>query len=111
MKPFLLVVLMLAPVSALADSITFTVTNAIVGLDPNNGSGDNVGFILSGNGFTFSGAGGTDFFYFNDQGYARPAQRCWATPLCSLKAAAASQLSGVSNMGQTSCCTTLRLCS
>jgi hypothetical protein len=51
---------------AYADSIpTFTMTQAIIGVSPNNGAGDNVGFIFTGpGGFSLSGIGGTSSYGF-----------------------------------------------
>ncbi len=49
--------------STFADSI-------IIGLSPNNGTGDNFGFRLSGPGLVISIDGGVDVGYFNDLGYA-----------------------------------------
>ena len=55
--------LLVISASALADSI-------IIGLNPNDGSGDNFGFIIKSSGLTFGGGGGTPYSSFNDQGYA-----------------------------------------
>ncbi len=54
---------MVLSASAFADSVTLF-------LSPNNGSGDNFGFLIKGSGFTFGGGGGTPYWSFNDQGYA-----------------------------------------
>ncbi len=43
---------------------------AFSGLSPNDGSGDNFGFIIKSSGLTFGGGGGTPYDSFNDQGYA-----------------------------------------
>jgi len=56
-------ILLVFSASAFADSI-------IIGLSPNNGSGDNFGFALSQPGFAVGIGGGTPVDFFNDQGYA-----------------------------------------
>jgi hypothetical protein len=66
MKRFLWVLpilLLVISASAFADSVT-------IGLSPNNGSRDNLGFIINTEGLTFGGSGGTPYWSFNDQGYA-----------------------------------------
>ena len=55
--------LLVISASAFADSV-------IIGLNPNDGSGDNFGFIIKSSGLTFGGGGGTPYSSFNDQGYA-----------------------------------------
>lgn len=49
-------------VCASADSLNIFLT-------PNDGSGDNFGFLQQGNGITIAIGGGTPFDFFNDQGY------------------------------------------
>jgi len=45
--------------------------NTIIGYLPNDGSGDNFGFVTYGPGFLIAGGGGTPFDFFNVQGYAQ----------------------------------------
>src|ERR1700746_3290700 len=44
--------------------------NTIIGYSPNDGSGDNFGFITYGPGFFIAGFGGTPADFFNTLGYA-----------------------------------------
>jgi hypothetical protein len=48
---------------AFANSVTYTVNSATLNIFPNDGSGDNVGFLLSGPGMTLSAGGGTNSFF------------------------------------------------
>jgi len=50
---------------AFADSVT-----TLIGLDPNNGTGDNFGFFQQGNGVFIGIGGGTPYDFFNTGGYA-----------------------------------------
>jgi hypothetical protein len=44
--------------------------NTLIGYSPNDGSGDNFGFLIYGNGIYAVGGGGTPFDFFNVFGYA-----------------------------------------
>jgi hypothetical protein len=59
-----LVLLVLTSGNAFADSITR------IGLNPNDGSGDNFGFLQSGNGLFVAVGGGVPYDFFNVNGYA-----------------------------------------
>ena len=65
MKRFFLALLLLvfASATAFADSI-------LIGYGPNDGSGDNFGFIIQGQNFFITGGGGTPFDFFNIFPYA-----------------------------------------
>jgi hypothetical protein len=68
MKRFLLelsALFLLMSGSAFANSVTTT-----IGLSPNNGSGDNFGFLQTGRGFVIGIQGGTPADFFNDGPYA-----------------------------------------
>ena len=60
--------------SAFADSIT-------IGLNPNDGSGDNFGFSSIQPGFVVGFGGGTPYGFFNDQGFASGSTFIGATPV------------------------------
>jgi len=55
----------LISVNALADSVTYTITNANLYISPNYGGGGNLGFSMMGNGITLIGDGGTDPSFFD----------------------------------------------
>jgi hypothetical protein len=55
---------MIACTGASANSVTYTVTSASLGISPNDGTGDNVGFTIQGPGMNLVGVGGTDYFSF-----------------------------------------------
>jgi hypothetical protein len=55
----------LISVNALADSVTYTITNANLYISPNYGGGGNMGFSMTGNGITLIGDGGTDPSFFD----------------------------------------------
>jgi hypothetical protein len=52
-----------------ATSVCASADSLDIFLIPNNGSGDNFGFLQQQNGITISIGGGTPFGFFNDQGY------------------------------------------
>ena len=62
--------LWLSPVLMLAMSLSASANTIIIGLAPNNGSGDNFGIIEQGNDFTITVHGGVPFDFFNVFGYA-----------------------------------------
>ena len=65
-KRLLLGILLLTSVSAFADS--FTNLNANFIINPNNGSGGNLGGTISGPGVNLRVGGGTVYAWFNGQG-------------------------------------------
>jgi hypothetical protein len=65
-KRLLLGILLLTSVSAFADSFTNLNVNFVV--NPNTGSGGNIGGLISGQGVNLIASGGTVFSWFNGQG-------------------------------------------
>ena len=62
--------LWLSPILALVISVSAPASTIIMGLSPNNGSGDNFGFIEQGSNFLITIDGGVPFTFFNTDGYA-----------------------------------------
>ncbi len=60
----------LISVNALADSVTYKITNANLYISPNYGGGGNLGFSMRGSGITLIGDGGTAVSFFDgNNGY------------------------------------------
>lgn len=55
----------LISVNALADSVTYKITNANLYISPNYGGGGNLGFSMRGSGITLIGDGGTNVYFFD----------------------------------------------